>query len=57
MLADGETVSLTMQGLAVEVLEAESRHMRLARVRVLPKEAAEADAPAKTAAKPEKKSK
>ncbi len=36
VLADGETITARMQGLEVQVLQVENRHMRLAAVRVLP---------------------
>ena len=59
VLADGETTELTLQGLQVKVLQVESRHMRLAAVRVLPKEEPEAGEETflKTAVKTEKKAK
>ena len=37
VLADDETITVQLQGLEVQVLQVENRHMRLARVRVLPK--------------------
>ena len=38
VLADGETVTVQLQGLEVQVLQVENRHMRLARVKVLPRQ-------------------
>ena len=38
VLADDETVTVQLQGLEVQVLQVENRHMRLARVKVLPQQ-------------------
>jgi putative hemolysin len=38
VLADGETVTVQLQGLEVQVLLVENRHMRLAKVKLLPQQ-------------------
>ena len=38
VLADGETVTVQLQGLEVQVLQVENRHMRLAKVRLAAEE-------------------
>ena len=43
VLADGETLTVQLQGLEVQILQVENRHMRLAQVRVLPKTEADGE--------------